>query len=122
MQVDVTCRYCHRRLLDPEDLNDDRLPGVEEEYLYDCKPCNSRQCFKPNGKCTHWQFTVGHYSLCFNPATQNFRILRLDPRIDKSLQDLKDSMKPLLQLDYLPHNLTPKTVTEARIKVLILFS
>jgi hypothetical protein len=110
MNVEVTCRYCHRPL-----KNQRLVTG--EVWVFECIPCQSQQAFLSNGQCTYWLFRVGYYSLNFDPFTQKFKIIRLP-----SLKDPGLLAQTILQLDYLPHNLTPKTCTEERIKTLILFS
>jgi hypothetical protein len=120
MHVDVTCRYCHRKLDKPQDIFGD-LPGREEEYLFECTHCVSLQCFRPDGQSTHYQFTkFGKYSFCFNPIKQSFRLLRLPDGTIKTTDDL--NRKPIIELGYLPHQYTPTTVNEERLKTIILFS
>lgn len=82
---------------------------------YSCKYCNSEQEFYENGRTADYSFTIGQYKLYFCPPSHTFQILPAKSRMG-------DKPKPYLQLGYLPLNLTPKTCTEDRIKLLILFS
>jgi hypothetical protein len=120
MIFDPPCRFCNGKLYNYMNLNQD-MPSKEPEYLYDCASCDSRQCFKSNGECTHYQFTIAKYSFCFNPVTKNFRLLRLpDVPYDESKKII--SRKPIIELDYLPVHLTPSTVNEERVRMMVLFS
>lgn len=118
MQVDPACRYCHRKMANPTNLTYD-LPYMEPEYLYECKYCKSRQCFRSNGQVTHYQFTIDKYSLCFDTIKNNFKIIEL-PKEPVSLENM--NRPPLVRLDWLPNNLTPFNTSVKKIETLILFS
>lgn len=125
MILDPSCRYCHGKLTFYLNLYYDLL-GREPLYLYDCDKCDSRQCFIPNGECTHYQFTITvdvttKYSFCFNPLTQNFRLLRLPNEQLDNVDQIKNR-KPIIELNYLPHHLTPSTVSKERVRLMVLFS
>ena len=104
MTVEPTCRYCQRRLGD-----------CKSAYLYyefECKPCRSTQYFESSGKSRHYLFRIGPYKLYFMPDTYSIPKFQL----------CNGNLGPIVELDYLPHNLTPQTTTIERIKTLILFS
>lgn len=108
MQVDVVCRFCHRRLSPHKYYTD---PGVAHGNHYaefNCAPCRSTQFFEITGRPLHYFFDVGKYHLYF----------MTNPRIFQCCNGL---LGPIFELNYHP-NFTPQNTTEERIKTLILFS
>lgn len=108
MNVEPTCRFCKQRMAP---LTPFQLGGVGTVYSFLCQRCNSEQLFDTNARLLESNFKVGEYTLDFHhygDRTHKFQVS-------------KDA-KIVFQLEFIPHNITPKNTTEDRIKILILFS
>ena len=82
---------------------------------YRCAKCNSEQDFLETGQTAGYSFIVGTYKLCFYTHNQTFKIKHYP-------QGRLGEHTVVLELNYLPYNLTPSTTTVDRIKTLITFS
>ena len=113
MQVQVTCRFCHRKFEPVHSYTDPDIDNGRPYYECECQPCRSTQYFESSGRALHYWFKVGNYKLYFMPytyITPKFQLSKLEP------------FDIILELNFFPHNLTPQTCNEERIKTLILFS
>ena len=116
---DPTCRFCHRRMtwtcthlptiISTGPYKDDTI----ETYL--CTKCSSEQDFSETGQSLSYYFMVGTYKLCFYPHNQTFKVKHYP-------QGRLGGHTVVMEMNYLPHNLTPSTTTVERVKTLITFS
>jgi hypothetical protein len=114
MTVDVNCRFCQRKLIGPKSSHIDRFNLY---YKFECKACDSVQFFESDGRSLHYWFNVNKkYQLYFIPNIPVFQILNYSHLNHDSIE------KVYITLEFIPKDLTPKNVTEERIKTLILFS
>jgi len=120
MNVEPTCRFCHGQMVwlcshIPTRISTGPYKELTVE-TYRCKRCESSQDFDAStDKTLGYSFDIGAYRLDFHPHNQTFEIYHY-PR-GRMAEQIH-----VLRLTYLPHNLTPQTVTVKRIKTLVLFS
>lgn len=120
MNAEQTCRFCHRQMTWSVTYIPTRIStGPHKDYQveqFHCNRCSSNQEFRTDtGQSLDYTFDIGAYRLCFYPHNQTFKI-KYFPQ--GKLQDYT----VVLEMNYLPHNLTPSTMTVDRIKTLITFS
>lgn len=108
MTVDVTCRYCQRKM---------QLHGQRGDlYMHWCQHCQSEQTFHEDGKPAEYSFMVGkNYCIHFWPKTKQLKIVQYkNDRPEKYVLEIT--------VDVPPTHMTPTSMTEERVKCLILFS
>lgn len=114
MEVEPTCRFCHRKMTNYRTLeNDQSLHGSDAMHVFDCLPCHSTQTFSIRGQTIAYFFDVGEdYRLFFYP--QNI--------LYKFIVSNRKTSKVAMELEEIPHQFTPQNMTEEKVKTLILFS
>lgn len=108
---DLVCRWCKRKLTNIESLGEAMISII----VGHCKHCDSEQVWYTNGKVLSWQFKVGaQYSVKYIPEKKLLIIEDFLAKKSKSRFELKTKEAP----DYI----TPESMTEERIKTIIVFS
>lgn len=105
------CRYCQRQM--PDALIDRRY----NIYIAQCQFCDSEESFYENGDTREWSFMVGrNYCIHYWPESKALKIVLYNAHG----RPQKYVLEVTLMKD--PDYMTPTTMTEERIKTLILFS
>lgn len=112
MTVTVTCRFCKGYLIEigtATEYNSKDFKTIS--HTRRCNRCQVTQSFKPNGEATSYSFEVLPYILLFDLKENTFTI-----------RERSDFSKIILQVNHIPHNMTPQNITLEKVKTLILFS
>jgi hypothetical protein len=99
----LPCHFC-KRALKP-------IKKMGAERTINCKSCRAEQVFQPDNSLFSWSFNVGPYELSFHFGSMTLKITDRGP--NKSFQySLKEE----------PSYMTPDSMTEERIKSIVMFS
>lgn len=99
----LSCHFC-KRALKP-------IKKMGAERTITCKSCRAEQVFQPDNSLFSWSFNVGPYELSFHLGSMTLKIT--DRPNNKSFQySLKEE----------PSYMTPDSMTEERIKSIVMFS
>jgi hypothetical protein len=117
LMIEPTCRFCKQRMVSSGTRVGDYGKPTEHTvgYLHICHRCHSEQCFAPNGRALDYEFTIGRYTLFFNPQERTFKVIHYP----------NGRLRPgenVFHCNYCPTNYTPTTMTLERLQTLILFS
>ena len=108
---ELTCRFCQRKLSNIQHMGEAMI-SIVVGY---CKHCASEQSWYTNGKVLSWQFKVGdQYSIRYWPEKKKLQIEDYLAKKSKSTFELTVNEDP----DYM----TPESMTEERVKTIIIFS
>lgn len=109
---DQTCRFCQKTLLH----HGTRGQGKVAIHMYWCDHCQSEQTFDSKAKTIEWSFMAGEaYCIHFWPKFNSLKIVEYENgRPKKYVLEL--------ELDQPPDHMTPQTMTEEKVKTLIVFS
>lgn len=106
------CRYCKKEMPAPRIRG--KNPAV---FIFECKRCDSEQSYYDNGTIKEWSFMVDKkYCIHYWPGTKDLKIVEYNAhgRPQKYVLEMKTDADP----DYM----TPESMTEQRIKTIIVFS
>ena len=110
--IDLRCRYCKSEMK----LHGSRDNNVFIFHMYWCKYCQSEQTIDDSGTLREWSFMVGeNYCIHYWPQSKAFKIIEYkDGRPSKYVLEitLKES----------PDHMTPSSMTEERVRCLVVFS
>lgn len=112
MSFEPTCRYCHSKLT-ARGLRKGAKTNLALTY---CKSCESEQTFDDKGNPIEWSFMVGHkYCIHYWPESKTFKIVQYDDG-----KPAKYVLEMTLKED--PDYMTPSSMTEERVKCIVVFS
>ncbi len=108
------CRYCNCKLT-ARGTRGKGVPKAEVELNY-CKGCQSEQTFDDKGNPIEYSFMVGHkYCIHYWPKSKAFKIVQYDDG-----KPAKYVLELTLKED--PDYMTPSSMTEERVKCIVVFS
>jgi len=114
MNVEPTCRYCKGKLTFRGTRGKLNQNGL---YMYYCHRCESEQTFDENAKPIEWSFMVGkNYCIHYWPESKKLKIVEYNAHSRPHKYVLEIILKEH------PDYMTPSSMTEERVKTLIVFS
>ena len=100
----LDCHFCKRSL---------SVIKKGTSRIITCKSCRSEQWFNPDGSLYSWSFKVGPYELYYSFGNKNFSI-RMIGGTGAIVVDIV--------LPEEPSYMTPESMTEERVKCIVVFS
>jgi hypothetical protein len=113
----MKCRFCHDIMVSSgERIRDYGQPTQHVvAHMFICKSCHCQQSFDLDERLLDYDIFFPPYELNFDPAIPSFEI-KYYPKPGSYVYE------KLLKINQIPKNLTPKTVTVEKIKLLLVFS
>lgn len=109
--IEGICRYCNRN------LSNMRIIKRGNIHVGYCNHCDSEQSFYEDGKPREWSFMVGKkYCIHYWPESKALKIVEYNAHGQPSKYVVEATVKED------PDYMTPDSMTEERIKTIVVFS